>query len=228
MGAMFRYPTLAKKLAILNVPHPSRFAEGLATPQQLLKSWYIFAFQPPLVAEAGFSALGGELVRRVFSTDPDEPLETWELDRYVEAATEGGGMTGAINWYRAAGSGLWPANMPEVHPALTNLIQTIQGVKGKAAAAPAGRVRSSTITCPTMVIWGTRDPYLGTELAPPPQDAVPDCRVHYLDATHWFSLPRASRQHCIYALPTPPFFPNRYQQELMGAHGPVRAHQPSP
>jgi pimeloyl-ACP methyl ester carboxylesterase len=29
------------------------------------------------------------------------------------------------------------------------------------------------------------DPYLGQELAQPPIEAVPNCRVHLLDATHW-------------------------------------------
>ena len=138
-----------------------------------------------MIAEAGFSAMGGALVRRVFSTDPDQGLEAWELDRYVEAATGQGGMTGAINWYRAAGAGLWPANMPSLDPWLTSVIQNIQGVKGKAAAPPAGRVRSKTIECPVMVLWGKRDPYLGLELASPPEEAVPNCRLHYLDATHW-------------------------------------------
>jgi len=183
-GTMSWYPKLAKKLAILNVPHPSRFAAGLSTPQQLLKSWYIFAFQPPGVAELGFSALGGQLVRQVFSTDPDEPLETWELDRYVEAATGEGGMTGSINWYRAAGAGLWPANMPSLPASLLDVIQTVQGVKGKGKSLASG-IRSDVIEVPVLVLWGKRDPYLGVELASPPEEQVPNCSVKYLDATHW-------------------------------------------
>ena len=183
-GTMSWYPTLAKKLAILNVPHPKRFAAGLSTPQQLLKSWYVFAFQPPAIAEAGFAALNGELVRRVFTVDPDTPLEAWELDRYVEAASSGG-MTGAINWYRAAGAGLWPANMPSVPAPLLEVIQAVQGVQGKLPAPPQGRLRSDVIECPVMILWGKRDPYLGQELARPPPGAVPDLRLHFLDATHW-------------------------------------------
>ena len=182
------YPKLAKKLAILNVPHPSRFAASLSTFNQLLKSWYVFAFQPPLIAELGFSALDGELIRRVFSTDPDEALETWELDRYVEATTAQG-MTGALNWYRAAGAGLWPANMPSVAPALIDVIQSVQGVKGKIKSVKS--VRSDVIECPVMVLWGKRDPYLGAELASPPSVAVPNCRLHYLDATHWVHWDRS-------------------------------------
>jgi pimeloyl-ACP methyl ester carboxylesterase len=183
-GTMSCYPRLAKKLAILNVPHPRVFADGLSTPQQLLKSWYVFAFQLPLISELGFSALNGQLVRYVFTNDPDTPLKAWELDRYVEAATGHGGMTGAINWYRAAGAGLWPANMPSLPPPFVDLIQTVQGVKGK-SRLPANAVRSDVIECPVLVLWGERDRYLGRELATPPREAVPKCRLHYLDATHW-------------------------------------------
>jgi pimeloyl-ACP methyl ester carboxylesterase len=187
---MSYYPKLAKRLAILNVPHPTRFADSLSTPQQLLKSWYIFAFQPPRIAELGFSALGGQLVRQVFTIDPDTGLDAWELDRYVEAATGPEGMTAAINWYRAAGAGLWPANMPSVPPPLTDAIQTVQGVKGKGQSAPVAR--SSVIACPVLVLWGKRDRYLGMELATPPPEAVPNCRVQYLDATHWVHWDRST------------------------------------
>jgi epoxide hydrolase 4 len=179
---MAYYPGLADRLAILNVPHPARFAAGLRTPRQLLKSWYIFAFQLPLVADLCFAALGGALIRRVFSTDPDHPLEPWELDRYAEAAAGPGGMTGAIHWYRAAGAGLWPANMPALPPALLAAIQAAQGV---AAPPPPPRARAAAVGCPVLVLWGERDRYLGAELARPPAEAAPDCRLHYLDASHW-------------------------------------------
>jgi hypothetical protein len=56
------------------------FPDSLSIPQQLLKSWYIFAFQPPGIAELGLSALGGQLVRQVFTIDPDTGLDAWELD----------------------------------------------------------------------------------------------------------------------------------------------------
>jgi len=152
-GTMSWYPNLAKKLAILNVPHPTRFAEGLSTPEQVLKSWYIFAFQLPLLAEISFAALDGQLIRRVFSSDADEPLDTWELDRYVAASS--GGMSGGINWYRAAGAGLWPANMPSVPGGLIKMIQIAQGVKGMPKTSTSS-VRSQIIEVPVMVLWGTR------------------------------------------------------------------------
>ena len=50
-GTMAYYPKLAKRLAILNVPHPERFAASLSTPQQLLKSWYACPAQSPAAEE---------------------------------------------------------------------------------------------------------------------------------------------------------------------------------
>lgn len=47
----YAYPELVEKLIVLNVPHPAKFAAGIQTPQQLLKSWYIFAFQLPWLPE---------------------------------------------------------------------------------------------------------------------------------------------------------------------------------
>lgn len=159
---------------------------------------YVFAFQPPGIAELGFAAFGGELVRQVFSIDPDTALDKWELDRYAEAATGQGGMTAPINWYRAAGAGLWPANMPGLAPPVVDVIQTVQGVKGKGKAAPG--VRSSVIACPVLVLWGKRDRYLGMELATPSPEAVPNCRVQYLDATHWVHFDRSAEvNECLLA-----------------------------
>ena len=36
---------MIEKLVVLNLPHPAKFLAGLRTPQQLLKSQYIFFFQ---------------------------------------------------------------------------------------------------------------------------------------------------------------------------------------
>jgi pimeloyl-ACP methyl ester carboxylesterase len=42
---------MVDKLIVMNLPHPAKFAEGLRTPQQLLRSWYIFLFQLPVLPE---------------------------------------------------------------------------------------------------------------------------------------------------------------------------------
>ena len=50
-------PQMVEKLIVLNMPHPARMAEGLRTPGQLLRSWYMFFFQLPEIPEALIQAL---------------------------------------------------------------------------------------------------------------------------------------------------------------------------
>src|SRR5579875_4028836 len=45
------HPDAVRRLAILNVPHPRRMAEGLRTWRQLRRSWYTIFFQLPLIPE---------------------------------------------------------------------------------------------------------------------------------------------------------------------------------
>jgi pimeloyl-ACP methyl ester carboxylesterase len=147
--AMYR-PEVVKRLAILNVPHPVRMLEGFRTLKQLRKSWYMFFFQipwlPEYVARRDKFAFG----KKAF-TDED-------LERYVEAWSQPGALSGAINYYRAA----------------------LRRSPGKAAA------QMRPIEAQTLVIWGMLDRHLGSELAEPPAKWVPNVRVERIpDATHW-------------------------------------------
>lgn len=47
----YAYPELVSHLIVMNLPHPAKFAAGLKTPQQMLKSWYIAFFQIPFLPE---------------------------------------------------------------------------------------------------------------------------------------------------------------------------------
>ena len=47
----YAYPGMLERLIVLNLPHPAKFAAGLRSPQQLLRSWYIALFQLPKVPE---------------------------------------------------------------------------------------------------------------------------------------------------------------------------------
>ena len=108
-----------------------------------------------------------------------------EVERYVDAATARGGLRGAINYYRAAGLGLWPANLPRWVPsALLAAMRALRGVRAGDGELGARQVQSS-IVCSVLVVWGRRDRYLGEELAAPDPALVPDVTLRYLDATHW-------------------------------------------
>ena len=154
------YPKRVAKLAILNVPHPARFVRGLREPEQLRKSWYVFALQvtgPP----------GRWIERKVFARflldirrDPARPGAFTEEDigLYRRAMTRPGSLTAACNYYRA---------LLRRNPGRT-------------------RALLRKIEAPTLVIWGEKDRYLSSEVAEPDRAWVPNLRVERLpNASHW-------------------------------------------
>lgn len=81
-----------------------------------------------------------------------------DIERYVLALRQPGAVSAAVNYYRAG---------------------IRRGFAGRQAAI-------SPIAAPVLVIWGDRDRYLGSELATPPADLVPNARVvHIPEASHW-------------------------------------------
>jgi len=138
-GTAFLEPQVVERLTVMNCPHPAVMARALLTnPRQLLRSWYMFAFQIPLLpqlllsrdrAAAVARALrGGSTIRSVWT---DEALEP-----YREAFAQPGAAKAAIGYYRAA----------LLHPSIVR----------DAKARP--------IRAPTKIIWGADDRFLGREL----------------------------------------------------------------
>jgi pimeloyl-ACP methyl ester carboxylesterase len=157
MTAM-RHPELLEKLAILNVPHPERMLSGLRTLRQLRKSWYMFFFQIPWLPEWLAAREDFSLGKRSLRADSPAAFSDSDLERYAQAWSQPGALTGMVNYYRAALRRSPPAAMAELAPIQTE----------------------------TLVIWGMRDRHLGSELAEPLPRWVPNVRVERLpDATHW-------------------------------------------
>ena len=163
--AAMRHPERVKKLAILNVPHPARFPDGLLSPMQLLRSSYAFFFQIPRLPEEVIRAGEFALLRSVLRGDPVRPSTFSEEDvqRYVEAISRPGALTATINYYRAL---------------LRNPGET--------------RALLQRIEAPVLVIWGERDRFLSRRLSEPPHLWVPNLvRVKRLpDASHWVAEDR--------------------------------------
>jgi pimeloyl-ACP methyl ester carboxylesterase len=154
------HPEVVERLAILNVPHPRRMLEGLRTPRQLAKSWYILFFQLPWLPELGARARGWWGWRRLFENEARPGAYTpRDIERYVEAWSQPGAPTAMINYYRAA------------------LRQTPRRAEA--------RIRQ--VEAPTLVIWGQRDRHLGAELAEPERADVPNLErvVRLPEASHW-------------------------------------------
>jgi len=163
--AAMRYPRCVGRLVILNVPHPARFIDGLLSPQQLLRSSYVFFFQIPRLPEEVIRAGDFALLRSVLRSDPVRPgtFTAEDINRYVEAIARPGALTATLNYYRAL---------------LRNARET--------------QALLERIEAPVLVIWGQKDRALSRWLADPPLLWVPNLlSVERLpEASHWVAEDR--------------------------------------
>ena len=163
--AAMRYPERVERLAILNVPHPARFLDGLLSPMQLLRSSYVSFFQIPRLPEEVIRAGDFALLRSALGRDPVRPgaLTAEDIERYIEAIARPGALTATINYYRAL---------------LRNPMEM--------------RALLQRVEAPVLVIWGERDRFLSRRLAEPPRLWVPNLLgVKRLpDASHWVAEDR--------------------------------------
>jgi pimeloyl-ACP methyl ester carboxylesterase len=163
--AAMRHPGRVERLAILNVPHPTRSLDGLLSPMQLLRSSYMFFFQIPRVPEKVIRAGDFALLRSVFRSDPVQPeaFTAEDIERYIEAIAQPGALTASLNYYRAL------LRYPGETRALLKRVEA-----------------------PVLVIWGERDRFLSRRLAEPPRLWVPNLmRVKRLpNASHWVAEDR--------------------------------------
>jgi epoxide hydrolase 4 len=143
------YPELLERLAVLNGPHPERFSSALRRPRQLLKSWYMFFFKLPRLPEYALSRHDYALLFEVF-----DELPPWARLTDEERAA-----------YRAAF---------EQPGALHAAINYYRAMMRPNAVPPLARIEAEVL-----VLWGERDPYLGSELAVPSPEWVPRVRVEY-------------------------------------------------
>lgn len=153
-------PERLNKLAILNVPYPTILGHELRKGnwQQLKKSWYVFFFQLPGIAEWAmrFSTRSdtNNLLRLSSKRDT---FSDADLETYRAAWRQPGAWTGMLNWYRAF---------------------VRKGVKGLP--------EPPRIQVPTLILWGERDAALGKELAEKSLAVCENGRLHfYPKATHW-------------------------------------------
>ncbi|MFP4120425.1 alpha/beta fold hydrolase [Coleofasciculus sp.] len=155
----YTYPELVDKLIVMNIPHPAKFAEALwSNPQQLLRSWYIFFFQLPLLPELLFQWDDYRLIASSFidmAIDKGAFSEA-DLNAYKDAAAKRGAITAMLNYYR------------NVFPGLLNQRQW------------------DILQIPTLMIWGENDTALGKELTYNTKDYVPDLQIRYIpNCSHW-------------------------------------------
>jgi epoxide hydrolase 4 len=164
------HPEGIERLAVCNGPHPKHFQGALFSSRQLLRSWYVFAFQLPWLPEFALRANNGRLLRRLLRSGAERAssFTDEDLDRYADALLGRRGLSGPIDYYRAA---------------VREIRRPSEGFAADRAVPVHQRV---------LVLWGERDPALIPELAEPPTELVPDARVvRYRDAGHWVHLDEA-------------------------------------
>ena len=136
------YPHRVRALVIANCPPPQVLARSLRRSlSQLRKSSYMLFFQLPVLPERTLTADGSKAVGRalVGGSYIKTAFDEAELRIYQDAFSEPGAATAALNWYRAMVR----------HPGATR------------------KLDQTRVSAPTLIIWGTRDRFLGQELVSP-------------------------------------------------------------
>jgi pimeloyl-ACP methyl ester carboxylesterase len=148
-----------ERLALLNIPHPKVMRRTLyKSSEQRKKSSYMFFFQVPGLPERGFRRNGFSFAIKALQTTSRPGLFTdVDLDFYREAWSQPGAVRSMIHWYRAA-----------------------------LRSQPKPPTTSRVVGVPTLLLWGTKDRFLGQEMAQPSIDLCDDGRLEFFpDASHW-------------------------------------------
>jgi pimeloyl-ACP methyl ester carboxylesterase len=163
-----RFPERLASLTVLSTPHHRAMAEAWQRPEQLLKSWYMLAFQAPLLPELVLRATLETVLRR-------SGLPAEDADQYAARFRRPGRASGGLAWYRALGAS-------EVSHLAKSLPRTLFG--GSRGASTV--VQKPRVSVPTTLVWGNRDVALGRKAATATARYVSgDYRFVELDAGHW-------------------------------------------
>ncbi|MCG3171916.1 MAG: Soluble epoxide hydrolase [Myxococcota bacterium] len=154
------YPEFVRKLAVLNCPHPLVMRKFLIRPRQMRKSWYMFFFQLPGLPERLIERDIRGWTARTFKgyAHRREVFTPEVLGHLANELSRPGTIRGGVNWYRAAFRSI--ANPPRIGP----------------------------VRAPSLMLWGTRDPALGKEMADPHlyKGLADDYRVEWNENSgHW-------------------------------------------
>ena len=154
----YAHPEMVERLIVLNLPHPAKFAEGLRTPQQLLRSSYIFWFQLPWIPEFVLQAADYQAIETALTgmAVDKNAFNAADIEAYKDAAAKRGAMTAMLNYYR---------NIFQ-----QRMINHQWGI----------------LEVPTLMIWGENDTALGKELTYGTEAYVRNFQIKYIpNCSHW-------------------------------------------
>lgn len=151
-------PEYVKKLIAINIPHPAAMPRVfMKNPLQWLKSSYMAFFQLPEVPEKLMAANDFESMKQAMKgTARPDAFTDQELERYKDAWSQPGALTGMLNWYRAIRKG--------------SLLQ----------------MPKAPLRMPVRIIWGLGDQFLSPMLATESLKFCENAELVWVgEATHW-------------------------------------------
>lgn len=154
----YAHPEMVERLIVINMPHPAKFAQGLRTPQQLLRSTYIFFFQLPWLPELLLQSSDYQAIETAFKgmAVNKSAFTKADLEAYKDAAAKRGALSAMLNYYR----NVWQQRLLSFD--------------------------WSVLAVPTLIIWGENDTALGKELTYGTEAYVRDLQIKYIpNCNHW-------------------------------------------
>jgi pimeloyl-ACP methyl ester carboxylesterase len=109
------HPERTISLTALSVPHPEAFLRAMPRSSQAFRSWYMAAYQVPVVPELLFSRRGRDKLRTSLMRGG---LDRDNADRYAARAADPATVRGPLNWYRALPFGMRDRTGPIEVPTL--------------------------------------------------------------------------------------------------------------
>lgn len=160
------FPERVERLIVMNAPHWLAFREDLErNPAQWARSSYALFFQIPRIPE-GLYSLGRSIFMALALQLTSRPgtFSSGDLQQYRRAWGQPGALKAMLNWYRAL------LRRPPPYP------------------------DNPYVAVPTLILWGCRDRFLGTELARASAALCVKGRlVLFRGATHWLQHEEAQQ-----------------------------------
>lgn len=157
-----RHPERVRTLTVVSTPHHHAMAWAMRHGDQLRRSWYMAAFQLPLLPEL---LLRGRLLGVLHRSGLPEA----DAQRYAARFRSLDAARGAMSWYRGLPLG-----------------ELAGGLLRRGRRTSSAHPAPHRITVPTTYLWGRRDPALGRPAAERTERWVAsDYRFVELDAGHW-------------------------------------------
>ncbi|MEI2731697.1 MAG: alpha/beta fold hydrolase [Dermatophilaceae bacterium] len=169
MLATYR-PERVASLTVLSTPHPTALRWAFTNSTQWQRSWYMFAFQLPVVPELVMSRQLGTILRA-------SGLDATDATRYADRFASAQSLYGPVGWYRAA---------PPTAGLLKALRAAVPGARPASADGATPGRQVARVGVPTTYVWGNKDPVLGRAAAERTGRYVAaDYRFVEIDAGHW-------------------------------------------